>query len=140
MSNLQLRNIARYHAEMPEKVARERKARQLVAKDMAHVLTAYSDGQVRWKASKTDLMEALHWTWLNDTLANDDGSPCEFCQIVERACRLFRISEPPNPRCLVSHAMIKKGVRSTSLCHRCAMIALMEDTRHPLMKFIDIPQ
>ncbi len=138
MNNLQLRNIADFNAGMPEKKAREREMRLLVAKDMAHVLTDFEGKKLGWKSTRTDLMEALHWTWMNETVVNDDGSPCRFCHLVDRACTLFDIKKPVNPRSLVANALSKKGVHMTNLCQRCCMIAMTEHTSHPLMKFISI--
>lgn len=138
MDNLQLRSIVQFSTQQPDKKAKEREMRMLIAKDMAHVLTECNNMTVRWKASKTDLMEALHWTWMNDTVAAADGSPCLFRQLVTRACNRFGITEPRNPRCLVTHALMRKGMQQASLCRRCAIIAATEHTDHPLMHFISI--
>ena len=87
MDNLQLRSIVQFSTQQPDKKAKEREMRMLIAKDMAYVLTECNSMTVRWKASKTDLMEALHWTWMNDTVAAADGSPCLFRQQVSRYAR-----------------------------------------------------
>ncbi|MDD7317842.1 MAG: hypothetical protein PUG74_04045 [Prevotellaceae bacterium] len=114
----------------------ERKMRIQIAKDMAFLLTCDGDRKMTWNASKTDLMEALHWTFMNDTLANDDGSPCHFCALVERACRLFGMTVPRNPRRAVTRACLRLGVRNATLCHRCCVIAQAENIERPLLRMI----
>lgn len=140
MSNLQIRSIAHLNARVPETKQMEQEVKMQMAKDMAQVLTACSGKKAKWKATKTDLMEAIHWTWLNDTVVGADGSPCEFAQLVSRACTLFAIREPRNPRTLVCHALMKKGIRARSLVSRCLIIAVTEHTSHPLMRFIAIQE
>ncbi len=136
MFNILLRNTANKDVALAERNAMERKMRMQIAKDMAFVLTSNDGRRMKWNASKTDLMEALHWTFMNDTLANYDGSPCRFCTLVERACTAFGMTVPRNPRRTVTRACARMGVRNATLCRRCCIIAQAEKTEHPLLRLI----
>lgn len=121
---------------LAERKAAERKMRKAIAADMASVLTRKDGSKVRWKASKTDLMEALHWTYMNDAVTDADGSPCRFSALVERACRDFGMTVPRNPRRTVTRACCRMGVRNATLCRRCSVIAQTCGTEHPLLHFV----
>ncbi|RRC99830.1 hypothetical protein [Prevotella sp. OH937_COT-195] len=131
-----LRNSSGVNGGMAEMKAVERKMRKTIAEDMASVLTRNDGSRVRWNASKTDLMEALHWTFMNDAVANADGSPCRFCTLVERACKEFGMTVPRNPRRTVTRACNRTGMRNATLCRRCCVIAGAEKTEHPLLRFV----
>ena len=96
----------------------EKMARERVISDMVALLGRSEKEGLRWRSSKTDLIEMVHMVYCADVMRDGGGLPLTFTELVRRACAIVHVAVPGNPNQLVARAQQRKGRRVLPLLMR----------------------
>lgn len=119
------------------KAQQEREARRHLAESMAYVLRLPPANRVRWRGTKTDLMEAVHTTWLQGILLDSQGRYATLADLCALACAKLGVALPRNPRSNVRKAERRKGIRQTTLGERYTRLMFHDKRKDPIRVFIE---
>lgn len=73
---------------------------------------------VRWKMTKTDLIEMVHIAYLEAEIMEPGGQVAHFSYLLREAFRAINQSMPANPNKHVKRAAQKQGINSISMEQR----------------------
>lgn len=119
------------------KAQHEREARRHLANAMADVLTLPLTTHLRWLGSTRDLMEAVHITYLDGVLTDEEGRYCTFAYLAARACLLLDRPMPANHRATARRAEARKGIHQNTFIARYARRLCVDKIKQPLREMID---
>lgn len=95
-----------------------REAELTLADEVSMLLRRDEQEGLRWKGSRTDLMEALHVAYTTGNVTDDCGRCLTFTRIVSRACRVLHAPAPRNPYHRAARGRERKGILCRSYMER----------------------
>lgn len=91
---------------------------QIIA-DMKNLLLNHTaEENLRWKSTKTDLIQMVHILYESEEVRDDEGLAVTFKELVERFCMLLHVAVPNNPYAYVRRGDICQGIRKQKLLIR----------------------
>ncbi|SRR5574344_181643 len=96
----------------------EKKNRERIVADMVALMGRSESEGLRWRSSKTDLMEMVHILYCSDVMRDMYGLPLTFLELVRRVCAIVHVEVPRNPNQLVARAQQRKGRKVLPLLMR----------------------
>lgn len=101
-----------------------------VIDDMKNLLTHSVDEGLKWRGTKTDLVEMVHILYESEELIDEDGLPVTFKQLLIRCCSVVHERVPRNPATYLTQARQCKGIKRAPLLMRYKGEFVM-DPPHP---------
>lgn len=95
-----------------------REFRQRIVEDLEELYGHSPEEGLKWKSTKTDLIEMIHILFHSERIKDDLGLPATFVMLVNHYCGILHVKVPVNPRQLVGRAVQSKGIRSLPLYRR----------------------
>ena len=89
-----------------------------VIEEMKQLMECSEDDGLRWRGTKTDLVEMVHILWESELLRDDDGLPVTFRELLLRCCRVLHTAVPRDPASYLAQARQCKGMRRMPLLLR----------------------
>lgn len=120
--------------EYADTLSREqrRKARLMMAKQLADLLRCDTSDNLYWISSKTDLMDFVHEVFTSGLLSDSEGRPCCFKTLARRACMVLHTPEPSNVYSIVYNTRKRKGVRQKSFFSRYCWLMYFKNSCNPI--------
>jgi hypothetical protein len=112
------KTIEKRIAAATEHMERMRKARQMMAEEVAQLMKHTPEEQLRWTRSKMDLMEALYYVFESGLLHDDMGIATTFAEIVRQCCSVLHVKVPGNPYLMAYRGRLRKGIKNISYMNR----------------------
>lgn len=97
---------------------RLRKAKVRLTEEVSELMGRNADEQLRWTASKVDLMEALYYAYEQGTIRDDEGVPVPFRTMVAQCCQVLHVGAPSNPYEMANRGRLRKGVKHRNFMER----------------------
>lgn len=89
-----------------------------VIEEMKQLMEHNEEDGLRWKGTKTDLVEMVHILWESEQLRDDDGLPVTFRELMIRCFKVVHMKMPRNPASYLAQARQCKGMKRMPLLLR----------------------
>ena len=111
-------------------------ARQHLVHAFVRLLNASPDDGLHWIGTKTDFFEIAYIVFDDGSAYNELGQRPSFSELVTRACAVFHVDRPANPRAYVNRAHVRKGTFLRTLLERYRLMLTTGMNVDPLSRFI----
>jgi hypothetical protein len=130
--------LADGHEAEVRAMERERRnmLRQRLCEEVEWVLSHDACDELLWTGTLTDLMEALHMTYVYGRMTDEEGELLTFKAMVRMACGVLHVKEPRNPWAKVGRANTRKGVHRSTFMQRYGLIIDQKPAERPLRRYV----
>lgn len=91
---------------------------QIIADMKDLLLNHTAEENLRWKSTKTDLIQMVHILYESEEVRDNEGLAVTFKELVERFCLLLHVAVPKNPHTFVGQANNCQGIKRQRLLLR----------------------
>lgn len=108
----------------------EKEVRRAMAEQLLYYLTVDTESKLRWKGTKTSLIEVVSYLYYTELVQNEYGVPASMLGLSKQVCLRFGLKPMKSLSRVLQNINSMKGVRSQTLLQRF-MLSRCRTSRMP---------